>query len=111
VSLQYDATPEETISLENLSGRTILVPHKLDQKNEIDRTMALIACLDHVVSAPTAVSWMAASAGVPTCKILYNNSWTCFGTEDELFAPAARAVTPAIRGDWADCFEQVLSAL
>ena len=60
---------------------------QLDQKQEIDRTAAMIATLDAVVSAPTAVSWMSAGLGVATSKILYNNSWTSFGESYEPFAP------------------------
>jgi tetratricopeptide (TPR) repeat protein len=111
VSLQYDAQPEEIEALQHLSGRTILVPPNLDQKQEIDRTTALIAALDAVVSAPTSVSWMSAAAGVPTLKILYNKSWTSFGRASEPFAPAARCIMPAQSGDWDDAFSRARSAL
>src|SRR5262249_31716350 len=48
VSLQYDAGPEEIARLKKLSGREILLPPLLDQRNEIDRTAALIASLNAV---------------------------------------------------------------
>ena len=111
VNLQYDSRPEELTQLEALSGRTIAQPAALDQRNEIDRTAAMIACLDAVVSAPTAVSWIAAALGVPTYKILYNNSWMSFGSDREPFAPAARCVMPENAGDWGDCFAKVLASL
>ena len=79
VCAQYDATAEEVAALETLSGRTIFVPPSLDQKNELDRTCAMLSALDAVASAPTAVAWLAAGAGVPAFKILYNTSWTSFG--------------------------------
>jgi tetratricopeptide (TPR) repeat protein len=111
VSLQYDVQPGELETLQRLSGRAILVPPALDQKQEIDRTAAMIATLDAVVTAPTAVSWMAAGLGVPTFKILYNNSWTSFGKCYEPFAPSCRCLMPKTSGDWGDAFAQATLAL
>jgi tetratricopeptide (TPR) repeat protein len=111
VSVQYDVTPDEIAALEGLSGKKILVPPGIDQKNELDRSCALFAALDAVVSAPTAVSWLAASAGVPTYKILYDTSWTSFGQAFEPFAPSCVCVMPQRRGDWADCFVQTRGRL
>ena len=111
VSVQYDATSDEIAQLEAMSGRRIVVPRGIDQKNELDRACALLKALDAVVSAPTAVSWLAAGAGVPTFKILYDISWTSFGEGTEPFAPSCACVMPSVRGDWADCFDQVLKML
>ncbi len=92
----------EIDALEQMSGRQILVPSGLDQKQEIDRTAAMIANLDAVISAPTSVAWISAGLGVPTLKILYNTSWTSLGRDYEPFAPAARCIMPKKSGDWAD---------
>jgi hypothetical protein len=54
---------------------------------------------------------MAASAGVPTLKVLYSDAWTAFGADFEPFAPSCRVISPAIRGDWADTFARALAAL
>jgi tetratricopeptide (TPR) repeat protein len=110
VSAQYDATADEIAQLESLSGKKIVVPHGIDQKNELDRTCALLSALDAVVSAPTAVSWLAAAAGVPTYKILHDTSWTSFGEHYEPW-PACVCVMPKQRGDWADSFAQTLEML
>jgi tetratricopeptide (TPR) repeat protein len=104
VCAQYGAKTEEISALETLSGRKIFVPPGLDQKNELDRTCAMLSALDAVASAPTAVSWLAAAAGVPTAKILYDTSWTSFGEPNEPFAPACALMMPDRRGDWADSF-------
>lgn len=111
LSLQYDVQGSELDALNRLSGRAILVPPELDQKQEIDRTAAMIATLDAVISAPTAVSWIAAGLGVPTFKILYNNSWTSFGESYEPFAPSCRCMMPKTSGDWSDAFAQTVEAL
>jgi len=111
ICAQYDAKPAEIAALSGLSGKPLLVPQGLDQKSELDRTAALFSVLDAVVSAPTAVSWLAAGLGVPTFKILYNNSWTSFGTAIEPFAPSARCLMPQTSGDWADVLAQALEKL
>jgi len=111
VSLQYDVRADEIETLQRLSGRTILVPPMLDQKQEIDRTAAMISTLQAVISAPTSVSWIAAALGVPTFKILYNNSWTSFGEDYEPFAPSCVCMMPKVSGDWSDAFARTMSAL
>ena len=104
VCVQYDATADEIAALEAMSGREIVVPGGIDQKQELDRSCALMAALDAVVTAPTAVAWMAAGAGVPTFKMLYDTSWTALGEPREPFAPSCVCVMPQARGDWADTF-------
>jgi Flp pilus assembly protein TadD len=111
VSAQYDASPEEVALLSSLSGREIFVPQGLDQKNELDRTCAMLAALDVLVSAPTAVSWLGAAAGVRTLKMLYAKSWTCFGENHEPLAPSCVCVTPGTRGDWSDAFSRATALI
>ncbi len=111
VCVQYDATPEEVAALETISGRKIMVPQGIDQKNELDRAAALMAALDTVVTAPTAVAWLAAGVGTPTFKVLYDTSWTALGQSYEPFAPSCRCVMPKRAGDWAGVFAQVVTAL
>ena len=111
VSLQYDPQTDEIATLQRLSGRMILVPPGLDQKQEIERTASLISALDGTVSAPTSVSWIAAGLGLPTLKILYNNSWTAFGCAYEPFAPSARCMMPDNPGDWTDAFAKAAEEL
>jgi hypothetical protein len=60
--------------------------------------------LDALVTAPTAVAWLGAGAGVPTFKILYDTSWTALGQAYEPFAPSCVCVMPEQRGDWKDTF-------
>jgi len=111
VSAQYDAVPEEIAQLSALSGRDIFVAPGIDQKHELDRAAALFSVLDAMVSAPTAVSWLAAAAGTTTLKVLYDTSWTSLGERHEPFAPAALCLMPRQRGDWSDVFEQAAEAI
>jgi Flp pilus assembly protein TadD len=111
VCAQYAAADEEITALQEMSGRKILVPEKLDQKNELDRTCAMLAALDMVISAPTAVSWLAACAGVPTLKLLAGPVWTAMGQSHEPFAPACKCLSAARMSDWADVFRQAGAAI
>lgn len=111
VCVQYDSTADEIAELERLSGRKIHLPPGIDQKAELDRTCALLASLDVVVSAPTAVSWLAAGASVPTLKVLYDTSWTAFGRDYEPFAPSCRCMMPDTPGDWPNVFAKAKLAL
>ncbi len=111
VCAQYDASVEEVAELRALSGRAICMPEGLDQKNELDRACAMLSALDCVVTAPTAVAWLAAGAGVPTFKILYDTSWTSFGRTFEPFAPSCALMMPQTRGDWADAFAQAAARI
>jgi hypothetical protein len=111
VCAQYGVMDEEIAALEQMSGRKILVPENLDQKNDLDRTCAMLSALDVLVSAPTAVSWLAAGAGVRTLKVLFNHSWTAMGRVYEPFAPACECIIPADKGNWADIFRQVTTKL
>ncbi|HJS45347.1 MAG TPA: tetratricopeptide repeat protein [Rhizomicrobium sp.] len=106
VCAQYGARPEEIAALEQMSGRKILVPENLDQKHELDRTCAMLSALDVLVSAPTAVSWLAAGAGLRTLKALFSEVWTAMGQDREPFAPACECLIPATPGDWRDVFRQ-----
>lgn len=111
VSIQYDGTAEEIAALQSISGRRIIVPEGIDQKIELDRACALMSGLGLVVSAPTAVSWLSAGAGVPTLKLLYGLSWTALGLTHEPFAPACRCVMPDQFGDWDNVFRQAAALI
>jgi len=111
VCAQYAHAEEEIAALQRLSGRQIVVPQGLDQKQELDRTCAMLSALDVLVSAPTAVSWLAAGAGVRTLKLMYDHSWTAMGQDHEPFAPACECVCPVSPGDWPDVFQQAAKKL
>jgi Flp pilus assembly protein TadD len=111
VCIQYGATEEEIETLGEMSGREIVVPGEIDQKHELDRACALVSTLDAVVSAPTAVAWLSAGAGIPTYKILRDTSWTSFGNAYEPFAPSCQCIMPATTGDWADVFAKAKVAI
>ncbi len=111
VSVQYDAGEDEIEELAQMAQRGIVRLGDLDQKQELDRAAAMLASLDAVVTAPTAVSWLAAGAGVDTYKVLYDTSWTGFAKGYEPFAPACELMMPDRPGDWAGVFAKTLKRL
>lgn len=111
VVAQYGAELSEIRAIEELSGKTLIMPPELDQKNELDRTTAMLSVLDAVVSAPTAVAAMAGALGVPTYKALHYRSWTSLGADREPFMPAVACVTPDHAGQWRIVFEKILALL
>jgi Flp pilus assembly protein TadD len=111
VSAQYDARPEEIAELEARSGRNIFVPLGLDQKNELDRSAAMLSALDVLVSAPTAVAWLGAGAGVKTLKILYDRAWSAFGQNHEPLAPSCLCVMPQTAGNWTEVFAKAAAVI
>ena len=73
--------------------------------------IAMLSALEVLISAPTAVSWLGAGAGVRTFKLLYGDVWTAMGQSREPFAPSCECIAPAARGDWTDAFRQVITRL
>jgi hypothetical protein len=108
---QYDARADEIAALNAMAGRDVFVPQGIDQKQDLDRVAALLSVCDGLVSAPTAVSWLAAGLGVATFKALYDLSWPSFGETYEPFAPSAHCLMPKVRGDWNDVMGQALAAI
>ncbi len=111
INLQYDSDPDELQELERVSGKTILNPQNIDQKNEIERVFSLCSVLDYVVSAPTAVASIAGACGTPTFKVLYHDSWTAFGQDRDLFLPSCKIIRPDKTGNWQGSFNRIADDL
>lgn len=111
VSAQYGVEDGEIETLEALSGRKLHVPPALDQKDELDRTAAMLSVMDAAVSAPTAVASITGALGVPTYKILHLASWTAMGADREPFMPSVLCMRPDHAGQWRQVFERTLSQL
>jgi hypothetical protein len=71
----------------------------------------MLSALDILVSAPTAVAWLGAAAGVKTLKMLYDRCWTSFGRACEPLAPSCDCIMPRQRGDWGDVFSQAVGII
>ncbi len=81
VNLQYSDCEAEIVEAEALYGVFILRWSDLDLKNDIDDVLALIECLDLVITAPTAVNPMAGSLGKATLLVQPDFDWTNLGSD------------------------------
>jgi len=90
VSLQYDESAEELAAARARFGVEIHAFDDIDLKHELDRSAALTAELDLVLSAPTAVAAMAGALAVPA--VMMGWGWFTLGTEGWPLQPSIRPV-------------------
>ncbi|MEO8453349.1 MAG: tetratricopeptide repeat protein [Gemmatimonadota bacterium] len=79
ISLQYDDCEAELVAWEKVTGIRVHRWPGEDLKNDLESVVALIACLDAVVTAPTAVSSLAGAVGAPTYQVDSGSDWTAGG--------------------------------
>ncbi|HYC02705.1 MAG TPA: tetratricopeptide repeat protein [Azospirillaceae bacterium] len=97
VSLQYDsvAAEPELAAAEARHGITIARWPDLDLADDLDGVAALVAGLDLVVTAATAVSEMAGALGVPCWRFGRGPDWTALGTGVRPWFASQRSLTLA----------------
>jgi ADP-heptose:LPS heptosyltransferase len=95
VNLQYGECGDELAALAERSG--LLVHHfdDLDLKDDFEGLAALVAALDGVVTAATAVSSVAGALGRPTWQLDSGSDWTLFGGDRSPWFPSLTAVRQA----------------
>ncbi len=81
VNLQYDAGASEWDEAVAGTGVTVLDPPDLDQYNDLADTSDLMAALDLVISAPTAVAMLSAAVDTATLRLMRGSDWANFGGE------------------------------
>ena len=79
INLQYGDCEAEIKEVEASFGINIIRWNDIDLKNDLDKVFALISCLDAVVSAPTAVSTLSGSLGIPTMLVSKCIPWDALG--------------------------------
>ncbi len=94
VNLQYGDCEAELAEVEARFGISILRWSDLDLKNDLDDVLALMDCLDLVVTAGTAVNPMAGSLGKATLLIQSDFAWTNLGTDHYPWFPNTRCFVP-----------------
>ena len=80
VNLQYGECEAEIAYAEEKFGVTILRPD-MNLKDDLDEVVSLIASLDYVVSAGTAVAIIGGAVGTKTLRFGLKGNWTKLGTE------------------------------
>ena len=99
INLQYDDQEGACWNAVQRETRTsINVPPGLDQFDDLDGVAALIAGLDLVIAAPTAVVSLAGAVGTPTLRLIRGTDWSLFG---RAASPFHRSVeTIILARDW-----------
>lgn len=110
VNLQYDDCTEELARIKKQLGVSI---HNtdIDLKNDIDGTAALIASLDIVISAPTAIAALAGAVGTPTVSLVASRAWTQLGTEFNPWYSNTTMVEKQADESWEDVLGSVSNKL
>ncbi len=90
VNLQYDDCAAELAIARERFGVKIADFDDLDRFNDLEGLAALIAGLDLVIAAGTAVAELAAALGVPVWRLDAGPVWTSLGAKDMPWHPSMR---------------------
>ncbi len=90
INLQYDDCDGELAEVEQRHGVRIRRWAGEDLKNDLESVTGLVASLDGVITAPTAVSAFAGGVGVPTWQVDSGSDWTPFGADRSPWFPSIR---------------------
>lgn len=84
----------------------------LDQKNDIEGTLAMMSNLDVVISVGTTVRCLAAAAGTRTLLMSPYKPWTALGSASgDPLQPAVESVVSSGWADWGDIVRRVQEKL
>lgn len=111
ICLQYDECTRELEAARASFGVPLQYFGEVDMFNDLAETAALMQALDLVVSAPTAVSRLAAALGVPTWQLTYGADWQTHGTDRQPWYPAMRRFVRGPDQDWAPVMTRVAMEL
>lgn len=113
VNLQYGECSAELAEAEALFGVTITNFSDINLKDDIDDSAALMAGLDLVISAATAVSEIAGALGVDSFRLNhYGRQWEVLGSTDIMpWHPNTRLFDQLTPGDWDTQLALVAAAL
>jgi hypothetical protein len=110
INLQHEVCQPELERAEGRFGVPVYELKRLDPKDEVENTAALVASLDLVIAPPNSVAELAGALGVPV--------W-CFGTGDgrrpggapHLRYPSVRAFGPPVGSSLPDALDRIAAAL
>lgn len=113
INLQYGECAAELADARTRFGVAITAYQDLDLRNQIDESCALIAGLDLVLAAPTALLQTAGALGVPAFVVSpENKTWNALGRRDALpWYPNSRLFDQPVLGDWATQLATIAQAV
>lgn len=107
VVLQYDDCAREIAAAVGPDDTGLLVPPGLDRRDDLDGVAALIAALDGVVSAETAVLALAGAIGAPTVGFGLGAGWVALGQPGLPWFPTVRTRYRRAGEDWESLMARV----
>jgi Flp pilus assembly protein TadD len=112
INMQYGDCTDELKRAEEMHGVKIETIDGLDLKNDLEGAAAASACLDVMISAPTASAAIAAAVGTETWFLLAGSrAWPQLGTDHYPWYPKTRAFSPSAFGDWDSLMPQLADTL
>ncbi|MGE0441749.1 MAG: tetratricopeptide repeat protein [Gemmatimonadales bacterium] len=112
VNLQYDDCTTELETMKSEWGVTVHSWAGENLRDDLESVAGLIAELDAVVTAPTAVSSLAGALGRPTWQLDSGSDWTVFGEARSPWFPTIRVVAKRpFETDWGRPVAEIRSNL
>jgi tetratricopeptide (TPR) repeat protein len=111
INLQYDECAAELNEARTKFGVPLHNFPEVDMYNDLNETAALIQAMDLVISAPTAVSVIAAAQGMKTWVMSYGISWETHGTSYNPWFSTLHYFTRPWNLPWEGIIEEVARQL
>jgi len=112
VNLQYDDCADELDAFQRETGVRPATWAGENLRDDLESGVALLASLDAVVTAPTAVSSLAGAVGCKTWQMDSGSDWTVFGGVSSPWFPAIEVARTAAPGaGWAGVVERIRAGL
>jgi len=111
INLQYDECRSELNQAKAQFSMPLHAFTEIDMYNNLDETAALIQALDLVISAPTAVSTIAAALGVDTWVMSYGTTWEAHGTDHTPWFPTLKYFNRTWNHTWDETIELLADQL
>jgi hypothetical protein len=93
LGLHYDDDGDERDYVKEEFGAEIIRFDDLDYREDLENVLALISCLDLVISPASSVQWFATALGVPTIGLAFTRVWTMLGQDYSPMQPSLHPVS------------------
>lgn len=107
VALQYDDVEAELSEAWPAGGPALLIPPGLDRRDDLEGVAALIAALDGVLSADTAVLALAGAVGAPTVAFGRRPTWVALGQPGSPWHPSVTGVHRTADETWEELMRRI----
>lgn len=107
INLQYGDCDAELAEARERFRVPLHAYPEVDLFNDLDEAAALTKACDLVISAPTAVAFLAGALGVPTWQMAFGEDWSKHGTDGYPWFPSITLFHRLRRQGWEDILTQI----